>query len=199
MKWPIYILIFVVLSAIAYLGYDYAETKQENKHLKANQKELLYENETLVTNLNLTQKELSEFVKIRFPALKAKIDSANIRSRTIEKIVVQKVIYKDTTSRKTDLKPVVEAIQKGIYIKEPFADISHCMIIRGFVEYDGKKMNITISDREFKSINQAVSYWERKQWKLWFIKSRWFGKKEIKVTVFNSCGESKTVVVNRKE
>lgn len=198
MKQISYIAIVLVISIAFFLGWKHAKTISENERLKHNLLELSIEKKDLATTLTVKDRELKTLIQERFPILERKLDSLKIRSNTIEKIVVQEIIYRDTTTRSTDLQPVLDAIQKKVKIVSPFVDTTPCLTIVGQVEFNGETLNLSITDRKFTSIAEAVSHWERKQWKFWFIKSRLFGKKELKVTVFNNCGESKTIVVNKK-
>tara|TARA_R110002051_G_scaffold257868_1_gene316865 strand:+ start:3013 stop:3612 length:600 start_codon:yes stop_codon:yes gene_type:complete len=198
MKQISYIAIVLALAGMFFIGRQYANAISENERLRHNLAETVRENSELATALTVKDSELRELLQNKFPELEAKLDSLKIRSNTIEKIVVQKHFYKDTAVSKTDLRPVLDAIQKKAKIITPFVDSTACLVVKGYVEYNGERLNLAITNREFKSISEAVSHWERKQWKFWFIKSRLFGRKELKVTVFNNCGESKTIVVNKK-
>ena len=198
MKQISYIAIVLALVGMFFIGRQYANAISENERLRHNLAETVRENSELATALTVKDGELRELLQNKFPELEAKLDSLKIRSNTIEKIVVQKHFYKDTAVIKTDLRPVLDAIQKKAKIKTPFVDSTACLVVKGYVEYNGERLNLAITNREFKSISEAVSHWERKQWKFWFIKSRLFGRKELKVTVFNNCGESKTIIVNKK-
>ena len=198
MKQISYIAIVLALAGMFFIGRQYANAISENERLRHNLAETVRENSELATALTVKDSELRELLQNKVPELEAKLDSLKIRSNTIEKIVVQKHFYKDTAVSKTDLRPVLDAIQKKAKIITPFVDSTACLVVKGYVEYNGERLNLAITNREFKSISEAVSHWERKQWKFWFIKSRLFGRKELKVTVFNNCGESKTIVVNKK-
>tara|TARA_R110000764_G_C10826527_1_gene362315 strand:- start:53 stop:652 length:600 start_codon:yes stop_codon:yes gene_type:complete len=199
MKQISYIAIVLALVGMFFIGRQYANAISENERLRQNLSEINRENTELATALTVNKKELRELLQNKFPELEAKLDSLKIRSNTIEKIVVQKTFYKDTAVNNTDLKPILDAIQKKAKIITPFVDSTACLVVKGYVEYNGEKLNLAITNREFKSISEAVSHLERKQWKFWFIKSRLFGRKELKVTVFNSCGENKTIIVNKKK
>lgn len=197
MKQISYIVIGLALVGIFFTGWKFAKTTSENDRLRKNVAEMQNENQGLTMSLSVKNRELRELLEGRFPALERKLDSAKIRSSTIEKIVVQKVIYRDTSVVKTNLQPIVEAVDNRISTTFPFVDKSPCLTIKGKIEFDGEDLSLSITDREFLSINEAVSHWERRQWKFLFIKSRLFGRKELKVTVFNNCGESKTIIVNK--
>lgn len=200
MKWAKNISIIITLAGLVYGIVDYTRTKNDNKRLRANVTNLTNEKNDVATILEFTDRELSDFLEARFSELEAKIDSANIRKKNIERVIVQNHYYRDTTQRRTNLTPVVEAVQKGVKISQPFKDVSKCLAISGFIEYDGHRLELNITDRQFSSINEVVSHWKRKKWKLFgLIPTRLFGKREIKVTVFNDCGESKTVILTKKK
>lgn len=194
-------IIIGVLAILILVGGVFAvRAFNENKLLRNNVDNLSRENEKNAIVLEFKDRAFKDFINNKWPQMQETLDSLKIKQRRIEQVVVQKIYYKDSTVKKIDLQPVVDAVKKGVYIKEPFQDKTDCLVISGYVEYNGTKMNIVISDREFKSVNEVVSHWERKKWKLFgFIPTRLFGRKEIKVTVLNSCGESKTVIVNKKK
>ncbi|EAR15453.1 hypothetical protein [Robiginitalea biformata] len=186
--------------AIAVLFTLWVREKNENKVIRDNFRAALAEDSALVTNYRVLSREFNDLIKVKFPALQEKLDSANIRAKRVERVVVQQIYYRDTTSRAVDLTPVVDAIQRGVKLPDsiPFTDIGPCLIIGGYVDYDGRRLTINITDRQFTSINEVVGHWRRRQWKiLGLIPTRLFGRKEAVITVFNSCGESKTTVIEK--
>lgn len=185
------------MSGVVLLLLGYISKSQEANRLKANVDQLTTEKNALVTNLTFTTKEMASFLKERFPALEAKLDSAKIAPRRIETVVVQKTIYMDTTYKKLDMSPIVAAIKESRKIVVPFEDKTKCLLIKGTIEYDGQKLDLNIAERQFSSINEIVAHVERKRWRLLGIPTRMFGKKETKITVFNGCGESKTIILNK--
>ncbi len=184
----------ILLGILAYIN-----KAQEAKRLEKNNAELTKKNASVIA-LELTTKELKEYVQQNYGVLEAKLDSANIKARNVERIVVQNYYYRDTTSRKVDLQPIVEAIKGNIKMSVPVLDQSPCLVISGFMEYDGERLQLNITDRQFTSIDEVVAHAERRQWKLLgILPTRLLGKKETKITVFNNCGESKTIVLSKKK
>lgn len=193
-----WIILTVMLLMIVFQAIALKRANNGLKLVQSNYNELLKEQNALVTNLSLKQNDLNAYIKERMPELERKLDSANIKTKRVERIIVQEIKYVDTVSKRTDLKPILDAIEKEVYLKLPFEDESKCLKIKGFVEFNNNALSMDITKREYKAINQVVGSWERKQWKiLGLIPTRLFGKKQTKVTVFNQCGESKTIIVDK--
>lgn len=193
-----YVFFAILAAGIIWLAVALEKEKSRNKVLQRNQTEWITENANLISQYGLTLNEMETFLKERLPSIEAKLDSARISPRQVERIVEQKIYYRDTSLKKTDLSPILNAIRENKKIVVPVEDKSPCLIVRGTMEYNGQTLELHIADREFTAINQVVGYWERKKWKLFgFIPLRWFGKKEAKLTIFNSCGESKTIVIDK--
>ncbi|MFC4219009.1 hypothetical protein [Flagellimonas marina] len=139
------------------------------------------------------------------PGFGQKLDSANIKIKNIERIYSQRTTYLDTTKRTTGLDTILGVIQMGVkttgpipVVEAPIVDKGPCHIIRGHVGYDGKKLWLDITERKFTTINEVVTHIIRRQWKiLGLIPTRLFGKRELAVTVFNSCGETETVIMHK--
>ncbi len=185
----------IVLVVLLYISNK--KNKKDNERNQNNYIEALQENVDIVTTLNLDKQQFEKTINLRFDTLVSQLDSANIQLKKVQRVVVQKFYYKDTTQNKMDLQPIVEAIHKSVKLSVPFIDKTPCLIVRGLLMYNGQSLSLNIQEREFKSINEVVSHIERNQWNLLFFKTRLFGKKEIKVTVFNQCGESKTIIINK--
>jgi len=176
--------------------------KSENTRLQENEKQLLLDKETFMRTYQAPLNEFANYLNNIAPEMQGQLDSMNIKLKNIQKITIQKIKYIDTTTRKTDLDTIITVIENGINflpgkaLTVPIVDVSPCLIVRGSVDYDGESLELNITDRQFKSINEVVSHLERRKWKiLGIIPTRLFGKRELKVTVLNSCGESETTVL----
>ncbi|MEM1339816.1 MAG: hypothetical protein AAF634_13160 [Bacteroidota bacterium] len=198
------VLLGLFVGVFIWLLRDRSKLKKDNLRLFHNIKELIQEKEQLLSDFNVTSKEMAHFINWKMPELEKKLDSANLKIKNIQRVVVHKTIYRDTITKTTDLKPVLTAIRK-IHNKSfarpvvvPVVDLSPCLIIRGLVSYDGENLSLSVTDREFKSLNEVVTHIERKPWNLLGISTRIFGRKRLKVTVFNNCGETQTTILTKK-
>ncbi|WP_291866673.1 hypothetical protein [Maribacter sp.] len=196
--WSIYIII-ILLGACGYLGYSRANKNNYIKELKTNQFQLLQEKDAQIVNLRIGQKEFLTQIDTRFAYLHQVLDSASIKQKNIEKIVIQKIYYKDSTHNKISLETVLKGIENSVAITQDFTDKSNCLTINGQVSYNGKDLSVNILEREFNSETQTVSHVKRKQWKWLFLKSRFLGRRQIKVTTFNACGKTKTLILEKKK
>jgi len=113
--------------------------------------------------------------------LKNNLEKDGIKVNRIKEIVSTKYNYKDTLIRK--------------YVSGPFIDSTKCLTIKGFVDSSG----VTITNRQFNNKTDAVAYWERNQWKFLGIKTRFLGKKQMTAKVYDECGETKTIKIEKKE
>jgi hypothetical protein len=187
---------------------NHIHLKRDRDRIAQNNQQLINEMESALTELRASKREMSDFIDYVAPDLRQKLDSANIKLRRIQQVVVQKTKYVDTVERTTNLDTILHAIEKGIKVEPlqghpivaPIVDKTPCLLIRGNVSYDGKSLELNITERKFTSINEVVSHIQRRQWKfLGLIPTRLFGKREIKVTVFNDCGETKTTILTKEK
>ena len=202
-NWKI-LVVSAMVAALTLWVKSYVSLRQEKNRLEENEKALLMERESILTHFRATSDEMEDFINHMAPKLQEKLDSANIKIRNIQRVVVQKTVYVDTTTRTTDLDTILKTIQKGIntpatVLSAPIVDESPCLIIRGNVSFDGEHLELNITDREFSSVSEVVSHIQRRQWRLLgLIKTRFLGKRELKVTVFNSCGKSQTKILTKE-
>ncbi len=196
--------ILVVVGILIWGIVDRGNLKAEIKRLEHNNNEWVYEKLGILSDYRVSTNEMAEFINRKMPDLEEKLDSANLKIKNIQQVVVQKTIYIDTTTKTTDLRPVLEAIQSistkpiARHVAVPVVDESPCLLVRGLVTFDGESLELTITERKFTSINEVVTHITRNQWRLLGIPTRLFGKKKLSVTVFNSCGESTTTVLTKK-
>ena len=83
--------------------------------------------------------------------------------------------------------------------KIPFQDKTECFWIKGEFEYNGEKYTININEREYNDTINHVTSWSRQKHRWLFgIKTGLFGKKITKVKLFNNCGYSDVIIINKK-
>jgi len=123
----------------------------------------------------------------------------NIKTNRIESIISQVLKYRDTVSRKTDFTPLLSYIKQNKVYSMPFVDSTKCLKIKGFIEYKNDSLKLNITSRDISNKNDIVAYWERKEWRFLFFKTRFLGKKEFTAKNYNECGEAKVVRIERKK
>lgn len=167
--------------------------QSENMHQSRISDSLNYSSQILNAN------EIKEYLQYQNSELKNKLAKDGIKLNRIESIVSTNYHYRDTVKRETDITNLVDAIKKSVPKMQQWSDSTKCQTINGIVSFDGQKLKVIVSDREFKNKSNAVAYWERKQWNFLGIKSRFLGKKQFTAKMFDECGESRMLKIEKKE
>lgn len=148
---------------------------------------------------SLTKDEIKEYLQYQNPDLQKKLENSNIKLNRIESIVSNLYKYKDTSTNETDVSGLITAIKSSIPKSQTWIDSTKCLTTKGTVSFDGQKLKVVVNDREFKNKSDGVAYWQRKEWSLFGIKTRFLGKKEFTAKQFDECGESKTLKIEKKK
>lgn len=151
------------------------------------------------TSQSLTKDEIKEYLQYQNPDLQKKLENSNIKLNRIESIVSNLYKYKDTSTNETDVSGLISAIKSSIPKSQTWIDSTKCLTTKGTVSFDGQKLKVVVNDREFKNKSDGVAYWQRKEWSLFGIKTRFLGKKEFTAKQFDECGESKTMKIEKKK
>lgn len=200
MKWNKGIVIAVGIGLLIWAGYFVVGLIKSDEAKSITIAELVSEKEEMATILMQTNEEMARFINVRIPKIEELLDSLKINTRRVQKITVQQTIYTDTTTSKIDLPKTVEAIEKGNSIKEPFEEKTDCFLLTGYMEFDGEKLNLVFDDKTYQNEATEIVHVVNRQWRLFgFIKTRLFGKKEIKVHTENECGDTKTYVLIKRK
>jgi hypothetical protein len=174
------LLLLAALLALALWFYkDYQFQKAENSRQTENASQLRKADSLRFTSQILNTSELKDYLEYENADLKNKLLESGIKTSRIKEIVNVKYNYKDTIIKN--------------YAIGHFVDSSQCLVIKGFVDSSG----VTIQDRQFKNKMNAVAYWQRRQWSFLGIKTRFLGKKEITAKVFDECGESRMIKIEK--
>ncbi|WP_202703164.1 hypothetical protein [Flavobacterium sp. UGB4466] len=193
-------IVFVFVTLIALWFYkDYQFQKEENIRQSENVSQLRKSDSLRFTSQVLTHKEIEEYLNYSDPELKKKVNAANIKISRIESLVSQTLKYRDTIKRETDVSSLVDAIKSSIPKEQSWSDTTKCMTVTGVASFDGQKLKVVVNDRQFNNKSDAVVYWERKQWSFLGVKTRFLGKKQFTSTVFDECGESRTMKIEKKK
>jgi hypothetical protein len=193
----IFIISGIVLAIWFYKDWQFQTA--ENKKQSENMHQLRVADSTHYAQQLLSKDEISEYLKYQNKDLKNKLESNNIKLNRIESIVSQSYKYRDTTKRETDLSGLVDAIRKNIPTTQEVIDTTKCMTIKGIVSFENNKLKFTVTDRQFNNKSNAVAYWERRQWNFLGIKTRLLGKKQFTSKVFDECGESQIMRIEKKK
>jgi hypothetical protein len=164
---------------VVWLYKDNEFKKSENERLSENAEQLRKADSLRFSTQILSANELKKYFEYENSDLKNKLEKAGIKTDRVKEIVTVKYNYKDTLIKK--------------YPVGPFVDSSKCLVISGYVDSSG----VTIQNRQFKNKMDAVAYWKRRQWSFIGIKTRFLGKKEMTAKVFDECGQSKVIKIEK--
>lgn len=173
--------ILLLVIAVIWFYKDYQYQKSENIRQTENNSQLRKADSLNFASQILSLNEVKDYLEYENKDLKNNLAKDGIKTNRIKEIVSTKYNYKDTIIKK--------------YIPGPFIDSTKCLTIKGFVDSSG----VTITERKFTNKTDAVAYWERKQWNFLGIKTRFLGKKQMTAKVYDECGESKTIKIEKKE
>ncbi|TDO69917.1 hypothetical protein EV143_11394 [Flavobacterium chryseum] len=191
----------IVLIALAAVWFykDYTFQKSENERQSENSSQLRKADSTKFASQLLSKDEIADYLKFQNSDLNKKLQANNIKLNRIESIVSQTYKFRDTTKRETDLSGIVEAIKSNIPSSQVVVDTTKCMTTKGIISFKDNKLTWTVLDRTFENKSDAVAYWERREWKFLGIKTRLFGKKQFTSKVFDECGESRVMKIEKKK
>lgn len=144
----------------------------------------IYNNQQMQEYLN-SKKDVNRIVK-----------ESGVKENRIKEITTTKIIYRDT-------------LRSTIYLPSPcrldsvpkilkFTDSTNCIVIKGIVTTLKDSLQLTFTSKEYKGASTTIWFWERRQWKFLFIKSRFLGKPQISAKVIDECGESRTITVKKQ-
>ncbi len=192
-------LILLAGLCIVWLYKDYQFQKDENKRQTSNMANLRKQDSIRYAAQVYTKKELKEYLAYNRKDLQEFLSENKIATRKIQQIITQSLTYKDTTTRRIDLQPILAAIQNKQNIKIPIVDSTDCLVISGFIAFEDDTLSLNITNREFKNKTDVISYWERNQWKFLGLKTRLFGRKKATVIIKDNCGQTKTFLINKRK
>ena len=189
----------VLVIGIVWIYKDKEFYRAENVRQSENVSWLRKYDSLRFSNQVLSSKEIEEHITYNDPELKKKLEAANIKINRIESLVSQTLKYRDTSKRETDISGLIDAIKNSIPKQQSWIDTTECMIVKGIALFDGQKLKVAVTDRQFNNKSDGVVYWQRRQWKFLGIKTRLLGKKEFTSTNFDECGESRIMKIEKKK
>lgn len=177
---------------------DYQYQKSENIRQTENSRQLRISDSLKYTSQILNKEEIAEYLEYQNKDLKKLLDNNDIKLNRIQSIVSSTYRYKNDTVKSYDVSGIIDKIRNKIPTSMPFKDSTKCLVNKGFVKYENDSLKVIFTSREFTNKNDNVAYWERRQWKFLFIKSRFLGKKQFTAMSFDKCGETKTMKIEKK-
>lgn len=191
--------IILVIVAAVWFYKDFQYQKSENERQSKNNHQRIISDSIHYTNQILSSKELVDYLQYQNSGLKKKLEKDGIKLSRIESIISSKYHYRDTIIKETDISGLVESIKNSIPKSQEWSDSTKCLNIKGIVSFDGQKLKVIVKDRELNNKSDGVAYIERRQWSFLGIKTRFLGKKQITAKVYDDCGETITLKVEKKK
>ncbi|MHC0442303.1 hypothetical protein [Flavobacterium sp. 3-210] len=194
-------LVFILFLAIAVVWFykDYKFQESENTRQTENANQRRKQDSLRFSSELLSKDEIKDYLLYENSELKNKLAKSGINESRIQSIISQTLKYRDTTKRETDVSGLVDAIKNNIPKEQSWIDTTKCITIKGIVSFDGQKLKVAVNDRQFNNKSDAVAYWERREWSFLGIKTRFLGKKQFTSKVFDECGESRTMKIEKKQ
>ncbi len=192
-------LIIVGIALAIWFFKDWQYQKAENIRQTENASQLRKQDSLNLASQVLTAAEIKDYLEYQNKDLQFKLKQSGIKESRLESITSNNYYYKDTVKQSTDVSKLINSIRLGNADEQSFADTTKCQTIKGKIKYSGKDLKVEIDYREFKNKTDAVVYQERRQWKFFGIKTRFLGKKQFTSKVFDECGESKIIKIEKKK
>jgi hypothetical protein len=193
------ILIVVAIAFAIWFFKDWQYQKEENIRQTENARQLRISDSLRLTSQILTTQEMKEYLEYQNKDLQSKLKQSGIKESRLESITTNNYYHKDTTKQSTDVSKLINSIRTGTTDEQSFIDTTKCQTIKGKIIYSGKDLKVQINSREFKNKTDAVVYQERRQWNFLGIKTRFLGKRQFTSKVFDDCGESKILKIEKKK
>jgi hypothetical protein len=187
-----------VLVALVWFYKNYEAQLRENTIRTENERQMRYSDSLQYAYTMLSDKQIENYIEDN-KDLKSIIKQNQIKISRIQSIVTQSLKYHDDVTRSYFADNIVEAIIEKKDYTMPIIDSTSCLIIKGNLQFKDNKLSLNITDRIFNNKTTTVAFWERKEWKLLFWKTRWFGKKQGTVRVTDECGKSQTLKIEKRE
>jgi len=187
--------LFVVLF---WLAKNYKHQKSENKRQTENARQLHISDSTRFATQILSQGELKEYLEYNNSELEKRLLKSGIKQGRIKEIITTKTFYIDTTKKEFKADKVLQGIKDSTPTVQEWIDTTKCLSVKGLVSYDGKSLKVIVTEKKSSNKSDAVAYWQRNQWRFLGIKTRFLGKKEFTSTVFDECGKSEVLRIEKK-
>ncbi|MEN9655107.1 MAG: hypothetical protein RL311_15 [Bacteroidota bacterium] len=192
------VFILCLFAVLFWLVKNYQYQKSENKRQTENARQLHISDSTRFTAQILNQNELKEYLEHNNSELEKKLLKSEIKQSRIKEIITTKTVYIDTTKKEFKVDKVLQGIKDSTSTVQQWDDTTTCISIKGLVSYDGKELKVIVTEKKSRNKSDAVAYWQRNQWRFLGIKTRFLGKKEFTSTVFDECGKSEVLRIEKK-
>lgn len=177
----------------------YWQERQEALRLRHNAESIRKQDSLRYARQELSRREIEEYITYNRKDMEAFLKENRVAMRRIEGIITQQLRYRDTVKKEVSLRPVLDAIREHRRQQVPVVDSTACLVVKGYVLFDRDTLSLTITERVFNNQSDVVSYWERNQWRFLGIKTRLFGRKKATILIKDTCGQTKTFIIEKKK
>ena len=176
------IAIVIFIGIVIWFYKDWQFQKSENIRQTENMRQVRISDSLRFSSQIVNSNELKDYLQYQNSDLLNNLSKEGIKTNRVKEIVSTNYVYRDTTYTE--------------HKEKKFTDSTKCLTIKGTINPNG---SVSITDRKFTNKTDAVAFWERKQWSFLGIKSRFLGKKQMSAKVYNECGESQIIKIEKKE
>lgn len=197
-NWKSLTLVALLLGAMWFWG-EYKYYKLESQRQTENISNLRKFDSLHYAEQILSKDQINDYLQYQNKDLKAKIESDGIKQERLVSIISNNYKYANQEQKQYDISPLINAINEKKEMSQPWKDTTNCMTVEGNIEYKNNKLSVNVTNREFKNKSDGIVYWQRREWKLLFFKTRFLGKKEFTSKQYDQCGESKVMKIEKKK
>ena len=202
MIWPlfkidnlkIYLIVGLAIAGVWFYK-DYQRTKADNVRIKENAEQVRKADSIGFSQQILTKEELIQDLKYNRQDLVRKLEQQDIKLNRITRLINVQNQFTDVDTTTFLLNKILKGIQENKAVTQAVRDTSECYVVEANIRFDGQQLNLDVTKVAFTSESDIVAYTEKVGLRFW----KWFRKKNIEVTVINSCGEIKTSIIDVKK
>ena len=186
-KYYVYIILALSLVYAAFMTSEMQSQKDRADRMTDNYSEMKKDN-------RLIRLEMNEFKKTMDEKTDSILKVANIKPKWVREVHTVTNNYHIT--KPVEVLPEQPVVENDT-VKYPFNEKIDCMTIEGFMTVDTLKVPhlYLTSGTGYENKTTSIVYERRQQWKLWFIKTRLFGKRKYELHTESDCGNVKTEVI----
>ncbi len=189
----IYLIVGLAIAAVWFYK-DYQRTKADNDRIKENAEQVRKSDSIGFSQQILTKDELIQDLKYNRQDLIRKLEQQDIKLNRITRLINVQNNFTDVDTTTFILNKILKGVQENKAVAQAVRDTSECYVVEANIRFDGQQLNLDVTKVAFTSESDIVAYTEKVGLRFW----KWFRKKEVEVTVINSCGDIKTSIMEVK-
>ena len=194
-------LLIIGLIVFAFWSWNEIQHQKSEKNRMNDNYESLRDKDSLkITQLVFrTNKEIQEYIESN-KDLEKLISNQEIKIRRLNNIIYQKQKYIDTFTRKTNVSQIIKYIREDVESSSKWIDSTECLVVKGDVVYKNDTLLVNVNKREFNNEIVITGSWERNKWSFFGLwEWRLFGRKKATAKATSKCGETETIIIDKKK